>query len=326
VTAKQDLSPTAERLLSIGQELANESALASAPAPLSEFVQIYREWISVERRRQGTQQEQAERWQLIVHAMVSAPDLSAAIDLLIRFARVIWDGRGPVELRLEGKEAVLVFNEPFRGGPEGLIAAIWQLTLTLCLLEFLAGAAFSGASGRVQHEPSLPEGMVDLLFGRPIEFGQPCVALVFPRQHLRRPVVPRAADLPGFFAELLPLTLGASREVPSFRSLTTGLLRDDKRGPEFRETQFSDVAARLGMSRATLRRRLTSEDTSFRELRDEVYDDLARAWLQQADIPIEQIAARLGFSDTFAFRRFFRRMNHCSPSAYRSRDHGTGHE
>jgi len=321
VTTDENLSPMAERLLTVGQELAGEAHLASAPAPLSEFVQVYREWISAQRGRKGTQPAQAERWQLIVHGMLSATDVSGAIELLIRYAKAMWDGRGPVELRLEGQTAALIFNEPFRPGPEGLIAAIWQITLTVCQLEFLAGAALTGTSGRVMHGPCLPEGMVDLLFGRLLEFEQSEVALVFPRPHLRRPIVARASDLPEFFRELLPLTLGAKRKAQTFRSLATGLLRDDKRGPDYRDTHFEDVAARLGMSSATLRRRLTSEGTNFRELRDEVYDDLARAWLQQADIPVEQIAMRLGFSDTFAFRRFFRRMNGCSPTAYRSHGH-----
>jgi len=317
VSATEGLSPTGERLLSMGKELASEARAGDAPVPLSEFVQTYREWISLERGRSGTQAEQAERWQLVVNGMLSAPDLAGAIELLIRYAKVIWEGRGPCELRLDEKEAILVFSEPHRPGPEGLIAAIWPLALTICQLEFLAGTSLAGAKGSVRHTPCLPEAMADLLFGRPITFGQKEVALIFPRHHLHRPVVARAADLPRFFRELLPLTLGAKRNSPSVESLVCGLLRDDKRGPEFRDSGFAEMAIRLGMSGATLRRRLAQEGTSFRKIRDQVYDELARAWLQQEDIAVEEIAARLGYSDTFAFRRFFRRTNGCSPTAYR---------
>lgn len=314
-----DLSPTGERLLHIAEELAGEQPEAHSPAPLSEFVQTYREWISVERGRKGTQQEQAERWQLIVHGMLSASDLAGAIELLIRYAKVMWDGRGPSELRVDGKEAALIFNEPFRAGPEGLIAAIWQLALTACKLEFLVDAALTGTVGKVSHQRCLHDGVLDLLFGRPLLFEQNEVALVFPRHHLRRPLVARTTDLPRFFGELLPLTLGAKRGSPSIQSLMSGLLWDDKRGPVYRNSSFTDVASRLGMSGATARRRLADEGTSFREVRDTVFNDLARAWLEQTEIPVEEIAARLGYSDSFALRRFFRRLNGCSPTAFRSK-------
>lgn len=319
MTENDGLSPTGKRLITIVQELANDLHDTHAPAPLSEFVQIYREWISVERGRRGTQKEQAERWQLVVHGMLSANDLAGAIDLLIRYAKIMWGGRGPCELRLEGDSAVLVFEEPFRAGPEGLIAAIWPLALTLCQLEFLAGAVLAGTFGQVPHSCCLQENMVELLFGRPLKYDQREIALVFPRHHLYRPIVARVDNLPKFFQELLPLTLGARREPLSVQSLVIGLLRDDKRGPLYRKSSFEDTAARLSMSSATLRRRLAEEGTSFRELRDSVYDELARAWLLQNEIPIEDIAARLGYSDPFAFRRFFWRTNGCSPSTFRTR-------
>ena len=309
------LSPTGERLIHFAEEISGEPD-AENPAPLSEFVQTYREWITVDRGR-GTQEEQAERWQLVVQGVISAPDIASAVAMLIRYTKVIWDGQGPVDLRVDGSDAILAFNEPSRPGREGLISAIWPLALNVCLLEFLAGTALTGASGTVTQTKCLPDAVLDLLFGCPIQFGQEGLALVFPKNHLRRPVVARAADLPRFFGELMPLTLGARRGSPSIQSMISGLLRDDKRGPIYRSTSFADVAGKLGMSAATLRRRLGEEGSSFRGIRDRVFNDLARAWLEQADIPVEEIAARLGYSDSYAFRRFFWRMNGCAPTSLR---------
>jgi len=314
-----DLSRVGEKLLRIAEGIAEkEQPEPEGSPPLSEFVHAYREWIIVERGRPGTQQEQAERWQLIVHGLLSASDVEAAIRLLIRYARVMWDRRGPSQLRIEGDSAVLVFTEPFRPGPEGLMAALWHLALTVCELEFLANATFPGVSGRVVHDQCLPEGVARLLFGRSLKFSQPEVALVIPRHQLRRPIVARSSDLSNFFSELLPLTLGsATREPLSIRSLVSGMIRDDKRGAEFRDSSLEAVSSRLGMSSATLRRRLADEGVSFREVRDETYNTLTQAWLLQNELAIEEIAARLGYSDSYAFRRFFRRLNGCSPSEFR---------
>ena len=293
-----------------------DAAGGEGPNLLSEFVQIYREWIATNRGKFGTQQQQAEQWQLIMYAMVTAPQIEDAIRRLIRFGKVVWGERGPAELRRDGHHAVLVFAEPFRGGPEGLIAAIWPLALTLCELEFLANARFEGASGRVPHGACLPGDVIRLLFAAPIAFGSDEIALLIPWQYLHRPVVARATDLPRFFGQLLPLTLGARREPPSIQAMTAGLIRDDKLGPDFREPTLANVATRLGMSTATLRRRLRGEGVSYRLVKERVYNQLAQGWLTQRDVSIEDVAGRLDFSDGFAFRRFFRRLNGIPPSAF----------
>lgn len=325
----ESMSHTGEQLLRMAEDLSRQSLSGQpydeAAAPLSEFVQLYREWISTNRGRPGTQQQQAEQWQLVLHSMITAANIGEAILRLIRFGKVVWGERGPSELREEGDVAVLVFTEPFRPGSEGLIAEIWPLALTLCELEFLANVRIHGASGRVTHQRSLAESITSLLFSAPLAFGTNEVALLLPRHYLRRPVTARPDDLPQFFRQMLPLTLGARRDPPSMQTLTAGLIRDglicdDKRGPNFPDSSFDNVAMRLGMSAATLRRRLRDEGVSYRQVRDSVYSALAQDWLRQREIPIQKIAERLNFSDSFAFRRFFRRMIGESPSAFRERE------
>ena len=315
----EPLSSAGRRLLAAARDVARERLEnAEAPTPLSQFVQIYREWISGNRGRLGTQQEQAEAWQLVCHAIITATDLRQAIGLLIRFGKVVWHERGPCELREEGGRAMLVFSEPHVEGQEGLIASVWQLALTLCELEFLGNVRLREASGQVRHQSCLPDGVVRLLFAPPIAFGASEVALVFDSAHLDRPVVARAADLPRFFREVLPLTLGVRREPLSIATLAAGLIRDDKRGPVYRYCDLDGVATRLGLGASSLRRRLHQEGISFRAIKDRIYNELAQTWLRERAVAIEDVAERLGFSDAFAFRRFFHRLNGQSPSAFRA--------
>ena len=312
------VSQAGQRLLRLAEGMSAGTSGAEQPDPLSEFVQTYREWITLERGRAGTGQQQTEAWQLIFRSMMTGATLAEAIGLLIRFGKVVWGGRGPAELRREDGAAILVFHEPFRVGPEGLIAALWPLALTLCELEFLAATKIRGASGRVMHEPCLPDGLAHLLFGPPIAFGQAEVALVLPATCLARPVVAQPGDLEQFFAQLLPLTLGAGRAPARIAAMVAGLIREDKRGETPRGTSLENVAARLGMSAPTLRRRLKEEGTGFRQVREGVYNALAHEWLRRGERPVSAIAARLGFSDDFAFRRFFHRLNGFAPSALRA--------
>lgn len=311
----QALVQASEKLLLTAQ--GTVGLTESAPFELSEFVRTYREWITLERGELGTQQEQVDQWQMLVHCMINAATIGEAIDQFLRFAPVVWGQRSPGGLRDEGDLCALLFKEPHRDGPEGLVAAIWMLSLIQSTLEFLGSSRLSGVSGRVIHLACLPKGVARLLFDAPIAYGTGEVALVIPRRHLRRPVSARPTDLPRFFRELLPLTLGAARTAPDVQAMVSGLIRDQKQGPEFRETDRGLVAAMLGMSEATMRRRLGLEGTTFRQVRDATFSELAKEWLQNGGATVATVASRLGFSDTFAFRRFFVRANGVAPSHYR---------
>lgn len=313
--ARDPLERASERLIDSARATVGTRELG----PLSHFVRVYREWIALERGELGTQQEQVEQWQMLVHCMVSAATIEEAVGLLVRFSRVVWGERALAGTRSAKGYTALVFNEPHREGAAGLTAVLWMQSLILSTLEFLAGARFVHASGRVRHSSCLPDGVAGLLFHSPIVYGQEEVALRIPLSDMRRPVTAQGKDLAGFFRELLPMTLGAVKPALRMRELVAGLIRQHKQAPDFRETSRSDLAAALGVSDATLRRRLKAEGVTFREIRDEVFDDLARGWLGEG-VPVGEVAARLGFSDAFAFRRFFHRLHHCAPSVWRKQE------
>ncbi len=78
------------------------------------------------------------------------------------------------------------------------------------------------------------------------------------------------------------------------------------------------VARQLGMSVATLRRRLADEDTSFRGERQRALNAYAcERLLETRDIGT--VAEELGFSDPRAFTRAFKAWNGVTPSDYRAR-------
>ena len=77
------------------------------------------------------------------------------------------------------------------------------------------------------------------------------------------------------------------------------------------------VAKRLGMSVRTLTRRLRDEQTSYQALLDEVRAKLAHKYLAEQKMGSDELALRLGFSETSAFLRAFRRWNGKSVTDYR---------
>lgn len=77
------------------------------------------------------------------------------------------------------------------------------------------------------------------------------------------------------------------------------------------------VAAELATSGRTLRRRLAAEGTSYRELLGEVRITLAQEWLADGTLSVEQIACRLGYSESSAFSHAFTYRTGMSPRTYR---------
>ncbi len=77
----------------------------------------------------------------------------------------------------------------------------------------------------------------------------------------------------------------------------------------------SDVAAQMGISVATLRRRLSDEGTGFRELRQAVLNESARRLLL-CEKSVAEVSELLGFSEFRAFNRAFKGWNGVTPKAF----------
>ena len=76
---------------------------------------------------------------------------------------------------------------------------------------------------------------------------------------------------------------------------------------------FDRLASRWGMTRRTLRRRLSAEGQSLSDLLDEACCRQAKEELRRQDESIKEIAERLGYSETSAFHRAFKRWTGQTP-------------
>ncbi|CDO35340.1 MULTISPECIES: AraC family transcriptional regulator [Novosphingobium] len=76
------------------------------------------------------------------------------------------------------------------------------------------------------------------------------------------------------------------------------------------------VAAELKLSERSLRRRLTEEGTSFRELLQEARKERARTILSKPGISLAVAAEQLGYSDTAVFSRAFKDWTGVSPGRF----------
>lgn len=78
-----------------------------------------------------------------------------------------------------------------------------------------------------------------------------------------------------------------------------------------------ELANELGVSRRTLNRRLQECGTNYNQLREEIIVDLAQQSLVLTDSSVLDIALGLGYSESSAFNRIFKRRTGSTPLQYR---------
>jgi AraC-like DNA-binding protein len=80
---------------------------------------------------------------------------------------------------------------------------------------------------------------------------------------------------------------------------------------------LSDLAERLALSPRTLKRRLKEEGTSFLELLNDRRQRDACDLLAKSDLPVRDVARRLGYENPANFTRAFSRASGVTPTAFR---------
>jgi AraC-like DNA-binding protein len=85
------------------------------------------------------------------------------------------------------------------------------------------------------------------------------------------------------------------------------------------QASLPEVASRLAISPATLKRRLAAAGASFTELIDKVRFDMACQLLSHSNATMTQITEILGYGHSSTFSRAFSRWANTSPRAWRQR-------
>jgi AraC-like DNA-binding protein len=251
-------------------------------------------------------------FRLLAFALCSAPNLATALE---RF--------GECRSALPGIPAVFVsssdggttlgidiagFTEPLDLLADVLLALThrainWAIRRPLCLQ-------------RVDLPHGRPRGNTDyhVMFGAPVEFSASRAALIFDSAALSEPIVRDQEDVEKFLRDS-PSGMIAQFDFYSSHSDRVRRIIEARLGG--RHCTADEIAAGVGMSRQTLRRRLREENTSVTDIKEDVLREAAMASLAKGDETIAALSDRLGFSEPSAFTRAFRRWTGEPPTRYR---------
>lgn len=153
----------------------------------------------------------------------------------------------------------------------------------------------------------------DDIYGAPVTYRAETAAVEFDNSVLTWPITQTEESLEEYLRQspgpiFSEQDLGTSVEVMVRRAI--------ERSPRPATRTAGEIAALLSVSEPHLRRLLRQEGTSVGDLRDEVLSTIARAALERGD-SVEDISEALGFSESSAFRRAFKRWTGATPGSYR---------
>lgn len=153
------------------------------------------------------------------------------------------------------------------------------------------------------------------LLGPTVRFAQPENAVVYPSATLEAGMLSADPALLEFFEGDARRRLAQldSHGAVSRRVLDLLLKRLKGELPT-----LATVASELAMSERSIQRGLREENTSYRELIDEVRKELALQHLSRPGTSATDVAFLLGFSEPSAFTRAFRRWTGAPPTQFRT--------
>lgn len=169
---------------------------------------------------------------------------------------------------------------------------------------------------RFQHPAPSDIREHERIFRCPVRFGAAANEFVFDSAYLTLPIV--KAD-PSLCALLDRHAEGLLAKYPREDSLVERvrtILKDELNGGD---ASLESVARQLSLSERTLQRKLRALGTSHNELLDQMRKDLAVRYLREPEMAVCEVAYLLGFSESSAFHRAFKRWTGTSPNEFRRR-------
>lgn len=151
-------------------------------------------------------------------------------------------------------------------------------------------------------------------FGCPVVCGAARNAMVFRAADAQRPFVTRNAELLGMLAPQFEEELRQENLDENFLDRVRVAIQQKLTG---QRPTIEDVADALHISARTLQRRLQEEGSSFQRVLEEARHQLARHYLNNSVLELNEAAYLLGYENANSFVRAFRTWEGVPPARWR---------
>jgi AraC-like DNA-binding protein len=246
---------------------------------------------------------QPTTYDVVNYVLECSPNLGEALARLSRYIRLVHEAS---VVRLETDRAVTRITHAVVGvsSPLPAVAYQWVMANLFNGIRRMTGSAFVPLRvGFQQAQPTNPAAF-DRLFQTRVQFLQPANELCLDSRLLQQQLLQSndglVTVLDRYATELLA-------KLPQTSSIVNQVQREIQLHLQSGDPKLATIAQTLQLSSRTLQRQLKEVGTSYQVLLDEVRRELAIAYVQERLISASDIAFLLGFSETSAFHRAFKR-------------------
>jgi AraC-like DNA-binding protein len=272
---------------------------------------------SLANRLEGRPPIRPEDWRMLICCLISSRTLAEAITRAGDFYRMLDNRWGRLALSVSGATATIRI-EALRQRQTEINFAVDTIGMAALhgLFGWLIGQTLPVSMIHLEYPEAMRSLFEASVLPFPLTMSAERNAIEFPVRYLDYPVRRTTDDcrdpLILSFAtdcsnERWQADLGQQAQLIMYRAL-----RDSHR-----LLSLAELSTRLGLSPATVRRQLGHEGASYSQIKERCRRELGLDLLRGSDLSVEDIAARLAFCDSDAFRRSFRGWIGVSPSVYR---------
>jgi AraC-like DNA-binding protein len=259
-----------------------------------------------------------ERFQPMALAALSTENLGSAVQQIARYKQLTC----PEEILQE------------KDDEEWSIQFRWLLAnevepqvLSECCFAWVLSIARHGTGTRLSPlrvefvQPRSHAKTIERYFGCPVICGAPRNAIVFRAADAQRPFVTRNAELLAMLAPQFDEELKQQNGEENFAERVRGAIQQKLTG---RRPNIEDIADTLHVSSRTLQRRLQDAGSSFQRVLEEARHQLARHYLNNSVLELNEAAYLLGYEDANSFVRAFRTWEGIPPARWREKQRAEG--
>ena len=254
---------------------------------------------------------------MLGHLMLTCGNLVEMMDLHMRYAQLVGDGMS-AQYRMEGTSMCLDVQlhparPPYHRHTNEFHVAGW-----ISMARWLAGSTLSPDRIEFPHEAPAELGEQQAFFGCELGFNAPRLRIFFKPSLLQVPFLHGNSDLHRTMEAEAHKRLLALRSAQSGRDkLLNRICQHIAERLPHGVPDMQSVASALDFSVRSLQRQLDSRNTGYKELVEQLRQELAQRYANDPSLSLVDIALMLGFSEQSTFQRAFRRWFRMTPGEFR---------
>ncbi|WP_390617770.1 AraC family transcriptional regulator [Maricurvus nonylphenolicus] len=248
---------------------------------------------------------------LLMHWLVSARTLEQVLERMQNFYLIVDKGFS-FHSEVEGDQVHLIIDPPYDEDEYAadIFFVIHRILSWLCR-EIIAIRHLHFKLPR----PDMAHEFRAVFYGAPLSFGYDRASMTLPRSLLQKPVRQDNASLEVLLEDVYFNLFQLHFKTDSWASEVENIISDKLNALP----TLPELAKLMKVKPYTLQRRLADEGTSYLTIKNHLKRDSAIELLINTDLTIEEISAKLGFSETSPFTRTFKQWVGVPPSAYREK-------